>query len=141
MTNWWAGSGISSDIGIIICSNTGWRLDIELGERWVHRNGHCFYWNGLPRFRCLCYQLTHLWLHPMQPKLHVNLKLPSSYNLSVYRVFSLVSLYLWRNRLKKLLMPLAFHCTNGLMYIYSFSILLVLQMGGWRSRFSLFDFR
>lgn len=90
--NWWVGSGLSSDISIIICSDTGWRLDIELGERWVHRNGHCINWNVLPRFCCLCYEFSHLWLHPMQPQLHVNLT-PTSPNMMKYTCLKLILMH------------------------------------------------
>ncbi|GAU48981.1 hypothetical protein TSUD_245730 [Trifolium subterraneum] len=68
-----ASCGISSDISIILCSHTGGRLAIELGERRVHRDGYCFGWNVFPSFFCFCYELTNLWLHPLYPpQLRVN---------------------------------------------------------------------
>lgn len=63
--NWYVGCGVSSDISIILCSHKGGWLAIKLGERWVHWDGYCFSWNVISGFCCICYELTHLWLHPM----------------------------------------------------------------------------
>lgn len=48
-----ADSGVPSNICIIIGSHQGRRLGTELGERRVHRDGQCVYWDVILGFCCL----------------------------------------------------------------------------------------
>lgn len=59
-------SGLSSNVGFILGGYQGNGLDLELGQRWVYDDGHCFNRHVFHGFHCVCYYFCHIWIQLLQ---------------------------------------------------------------------------